>query len=106
MAFYYKLEKDSSSYKVPNVYNAQTAVQHPDDNSNLFYQSGQNIVIENPQSKEYKIELYDSAGHLVNVFNEENAISRQVYPLDACDKGVYVAKLTMNSKTFGVKIII
>lgn len=106
VAFYYKLEKDSFSYKVPNVYNRQTAVQGTVDDSNLFYQSGQNIVIENPPSKEYKIEVYDSAGHLVNVFNEENAISRQVYSLDICTKGVYMAKLTINNKTIGVKIII
>ena len=106
VAFYYKIEKDSVSYKVPNVYNRQTAVAHPVDNSNLFYQLGQNLVIENPQSGEYKIEVYDGAGHLVNVFSEKNAISRQVYPLDACTKGVYVAKLTMKNKTIGVKIVI
>lgn len=106
VAFYYKLEKDSFSFKVPNVYNHQTALEHPEDDSNIFYQSGQTLVIDNPQSKEYKIEVFDGAGHLVNVFNENNAISRQVYPLDTFTKGVYVAKLTMKNKTIGVKIII
>ncbi|MDD4427839.1 MAG: hypothetical protein PHG64_05535 [Paludibacter sp.] len=37
VAFYYKLEKDSFSYKVPNVYSQQTGLTYSIDNSNLFY---------------------------------------------------------------------
>jgi len=106
VAFYYKLEKDSVSYKVPNVYSQQTGLAYSTDNSNLFYQSGSSLVLENPQSKDFKIEVFDSVGHLVNVYKENSGLEKMIYRLDDYSKGIYVAKLTIKNKTVGVKIVI
>lgn len=106
LAFYYKLEKDSFNYKVPNVYSEPSAVNYLNDNSNLFYQQGTNLILENLQADTFKIEVFDSTGHLMNVIHENNSFGKRIYKLDAYSKGVYVAKLIIKSKTKGVKVII
>jgi hypothetical protein len=106
VAFYYKLQKDSFSFKVPNVYNQQTGISYSIDNSNLFYQSGSKLILENPQSKKFKIEVFDSVGHLVNVFKGNDGLKKMIYRLDSYSKGVYEARLTIIDITKAVKIII
>lgn len=106
VAFYYRLEKDSFSYKIPNITNQQTSIKYSTDNSNLFYQSGSTLILENPESKQFKIEVFDSAGHLVNIFKEQDGLNKTAYRLDAFSKGIYVAKLTINHKMKAVKISI
>jgi hypothetical protein len=106
VAFYYRLEKDSFSYKIPNIYNQQTGIKYSSDNSNLFYQSGSSLILENPESQKYKIEVFDSVGHLVNIVEEHDGLNKTTYRLDAFSRGIYVAKLTINHKIKSLKISI
>jgi len=50
--------------------------------------------------------MFDSVGHLVNVYKGNDGFEKMIYRLDAYSKGIYVAKLTIKNKTKRVKIVI
>jgi len=98
LAFYYKIDKDSSSYRVPNVKDIYTSkIEFQDNSGIIMFHSGTKIVVDNLSSEIIKVDIFSISGQLITSFYDQNNNNRREFDVGLLSKGIYLITLTSES---------
>ncbi|MDO9634173.1 MAG: T9SS type A sorting domain-containing protein [Paludibacter sp.] len=106
VAFFYRIEKNTEQYTVPNFQHATSHIDLFNKNDEIsFYQQGLNLILNASYNNHVKVEIFNLSGTLVRLFSDADSLSK-VYSLESFEKGIYLAKATINNQTKTIKVYI
>lgn len=108
VAFYYKIESNEQSFKVPNVINSTDAVDRVGDNNNIrIYQNKKQIVLDTRLKGKIELSIYDVAGKLIKNIQHEPGIQNSLtYYEFKLPEGIYIVKATIDKESKSTKLIL
>lgn len=108
VAFYYKIESNEQSFKVPNIINSTDAVDRLGDNDNIrIYQNKKQIVLDTRLKGKIELSIYDVAGKLIKNMQHESGIQNSLtYYEFKLPEGIYIVKATIDKESKSTKLIL